>query len=68
MAAFALAVDARCPVCGASILSVGATGRVVSQDLHLVPLRAHEKRTGQAYTVCDDCGLLAEMSPHITLN
>jgi hypothetical protein len=68
MAAFALAVDARCPVCDAPILSVGTTGRVLAQDLHLVPLRAHEKRSGQAYTVCDDCGLLAEMSPDITLN
>jgi len=68
MAAFALAVDARCPVCGAPILSVGSTGRVLAQDLHLVPLRAHEKRAGQAYTVCDDCGMLAEMSPDITLN
>lgn len=67
MAAFALAVDARCPICGAPILSVGLTGRVLAQDLHLVPLRPHE-RAGQAYTVCDDCGMLAEMSTELTLN
>ena len=68
MAAFALAVDARCPVCGAPILSVGRSGRVLAQDLHLVPLRAHEKRIGQAYTVCDDCGMLADLPADLTIN
>jgi hypothetical protein len=68
MAAIALAVDARCPVCGAPILSVGATGRVLAQDLHLVPIRAHDRRAGQGYTVCDDCGVLAELSTDLTLN
>jgi hypothetical protein len=67
MAAFALAVDARCPVCGAPILSVGASGRVLAQDLHLVPLRTHDTRAGQ-YTVCEDCGRLAELTADLTLN
>ena len=66
MAAFAHAVDARCPLCGAPILSVGASGHVVALDLHLVPLRAHDRRGGQ-YTVCDDCGTLAETTD-LTLN
>jgi hypothetical protein len=68
MAAFALAVDARCPVCGAPILSVGVSGRVLAEDLHLVPLRTHDRRLGQGYTVCDDCGTLAEMTEELTLN
>jgi hypothetical protein len=68
MAAFALAVDARCPVCGAPILSIGVSGRVLAEDLHLVPLRTHDRRFGQAYTVCDDCGTLAEMTDELTLN
>jgi hypothetical protein len=67
MAAFALAVDARCPVCGAPILSVGASGRVLAMDLHLVPLRTHD-RPGSGYTVCDDCGILAELTTDLTLN
>lgn len=67
MAAFALAVDARCPVCGAPILSVGLSGRVLAQDLHLVPLRTHDRRGGQ-YTVCEDCGRLAELTADLTLN
>jgi hypothetical protein len=67
MAAFALAVDARCPVCSAPILSVGARGQVLAQDLHLVPLRVHDSRAGQ-YTVCEDCGRLAELTADLTLN
>lgn len=67
MAAFALAVDARCPVCGAPILSVGLSGRVLAQDLHFVPLRTYDRRGGQ-YTVCEDCGRLAELTADLTLN
>ena len=68
MAAFALAVDARCPLCGVPILSVGVSGRVLAQDLHLVPLRTHDRGVGQGYTVCDDCGTLAELTADLTLN
>jgi hypothetical protein len=67
MAAFALAVDARCPVCGVPILSIGTRGQVLAQDLHLVPLRAHDSRAGQ-YIVCEDCGRLAELTADLTLN
>ena len=68
MAAFALAVDARCPLCGDPILSVGRSGRVVAQDLHLVPLRQHERGIAPGYTICDECGWLAEMSSDLTVN
>ena len=68
MAAFALAVDARCPVCGATILSVGRGGRVMAHDLYLVPLRSHDRRAVQGYTICDDCGRLAGLSTDLTVN
>jgi hypothetical protein len=66
MAAFAVAVDARCPLCGTSILSVGRGGRVSAEDLHPVPL--YTGRGGQGYMVCEDCGVLAELPRNITLN
>ncbi len=66
MASFALAVDARCPLCGTSILAVGRSGRVVSEDLRPIPL--HGTRAGEAYMVCDDCGVLAELPSNLTLN
>jgi hypothetical protein len=67
MAAFTLAVDARCPLCGTSILTVSRGGRVLSEDLHPVPLhRSH--RTGEGYMLCDDCGMLADLPVNSTLN
>ena len=66
MAAVAVAVDARCPVCGSSILAVGRSGRVLTEDLHPIPL--HRSRGGEGYMVCDDCGVLAELPANLTLN
>ena len=67
MAAFTLAVDARCPLCKESILTVSRTGRVLSEDLHPVPLnRSH--RAGEGYMLCDDCGMLADLPLNSTLN
>lgn len=61
------AVEARCPLCGASILSIGRSGRVEAEDLHPVPL--HKNRgSGEGYMLCDECGLLAELPADITLN
>ena len=67
MASFAVAVDARCPLCGDSILSVGLGGRVTAEDLHPVPLYRRGD-TGEGYMLCDDCGVLAELPLDITLN
>lgn len=66
MTAFAVAVDARCPVCGSSILAVGRSGRVLTEDLHPIPL--HRSRGSEGYMVCDDCGVLAQLSAALTLN
>ena len=63
----ATAVDARCPLCGESILSVGLGGRIVSEDLHPVPLYTHGGG-GEGYMLCDDCGFLAQLPLTLTLN
>ena len=61
------AVEAHCPLCGSSILSIGQGGRVQAEDLHPVPLyRTH--RAGEGYMLCDECGLLAELPGELTLN
>ena len=62
-----VAMDARCPLCGSPILSFGLGGRVVAEDLHPLPLHRRGD-TGEGYMVCDDCGVLAEMSAELTLN
>jgi hypothetical protein len=67
MAAFVVAVDACCPLCGVSILSIGRGGRVESSDLHPVALY-RSRVAGRGYMVCDDCGTLAELSASITRN
>ncbi len=67
MATFVVAVDACCPLCGSSILSVGRGGRVEAEDLHPIPLY-RDGRPGEGYMLCDDCGMLAELPTDITLN
>jgi hypothetical protein len=67
MAAFAAAVDARCPLCGSSILTVGREGHVTAEDLHPVPMRRY-RGSMEGYMLCDECGVLAEMSREISLN
>ena len=62
-----VAMDARCPLCGSPILSFGQGGRVVAEDLHPVPLH-RRGGTDEGYMVCDDCGVLAELSAELTLN
>jgi hypothetical protein len=59
-------LDARCPLCGELILSIGAGGRVTHGDLHVV---AVAQRAGwQGYLLCDDCGRLAETPAPALLN
>lgn len=67
VAAFVAAVDARCPLCGASILSIGRGGRVEAEDLHPVPLY-RTRHAGEGYMLCEECGVLAQLPGDITLN
>ena len=64
-AAFVPVVDARCPLCGTSIMTIGRTGRVLSGDMHPVSLR---RGHGEGYMLCDECAVLAEMPRDLTLN
>ncbi len=67
MATLVKSVEAPCPLCGSSILSVGLGGHVESEDLHPVPL-FRSSRYWEGYMLCDDCGTLAELPSDITLN
>ena len=62
------AVDSRCPLCGDSVLSVSSTGRVLSDDLHPIALFAKRGGGMQGYSLCDDCGVLADLPAELTLN
>jgi hypothetical protein len=61
----AVAVRARCPLCGSPVLSVGRQGRVFDEELHPIPLRPEP---GRGYTVCDDCAVLAYLPTSLTRN
>jgi hypothetical protein len=61
-----VAIDARCPLCGASVLSVSPAGRVLAEDVHAIPLG--RRGGGGGYTLCDDCGVLAHIPSDLTLN
>ena len=69
MATMIAAVDARCPLCGCSILTVGRSGHVTSEDLHPVMTRRHKGTSSmEGYMLCDDCGVLAELPRDMSLN
>jgi DNA-directed RNA polymerase subunit RPC12/RpoP len=61
----AVTVHARCPLCGSRVLSLSRHGRVVADDLHPVQLGAE---LGRGYSLCDDCGILANLPTGLTLN
>ena len=58
-------VEAHCPLCGSPVLSVARSGRVVASDLRAIPLGSD---FGRGYTLCDDCGVLADLPTGLTLN
>ncbi len=59
------AVQSRCPLCGSPVLSLSPQGRVVAEDLHPIQLGGE---LGRGYTLCDDCGVLANLPADLTLN
>ena len=61
----AVAVQARCPLCGSPVLSVGRHGRVIAEDVHPIQIGPEFRR---GYSLCDDCGLLADLPNDLTLN
>ena len=59
------AVQAHCPLCGTSVLTLGAGGRVVSGDLHPILL---DPDFGRGYMLCAGCGVLADLPTDLTYN
>ena len=59
------AVQAQCPLCGSPVLSVSRGGHVMSEDLYPIQLGPD---SGRGYTLCDDCGVLADLPTDLTLN
>jgi hypothetical protein len=63
--ATSLAVHALCPLCGSPVLSFGWSGHSLSEDVHFVQVGPE---AGRGYTLCDSCGLLADLPTDLTLN
>jgi hypothetical protein len=66
MASMSLAVDARCPLCGSRVLSVSRTGRVLTDDVGAISVS--RPGAASAYTLCDDCSVLAALPSNLSLN
>ena len=60
-------VQAQCPLCDASILTVGRGGQVEADDLYAAPLH-RRGRFCEGFTLCDECGMLADLPPGVTVN
>jgi hypothetical protein len=58
-------IQAQCPLCGSPVLSIGRGGKVMSEDLHPILLGPD---IGRGYSLCDDCGVLADLPTNLTLN
>jgi hypothetical protein len=58
-------VNACCPLCGSPVLSIGRTGRVLGESVHPIQFGPD---LGRGYTLCDECGVLADLPTHLTLN
>jgi len=65
MGATFAAIQAHCPLCESPVLSIGRSGHVFAEDLHPIQLRPE---SGRGYTLCDDCGLLANLPTNLTRN
>jgi hypothetical protein len=59
------AVQALCPLCGSPVLSVGRSGRVFAEDFRPIQIGTE---LGRGYTLCDDCGVLANLPADLTRN
>jgi hypothetical protein len=59
------AVQALCPLCGSPVLSIGRYGHVFAEDLYPIQIGPE---LGRGYTLCDDCGVLADLPAGVTLN
>jgi hypothetical protein len=59
------ALQAQCPLCGSPVLSVSRGGHVTTEDLRLVQIGRDHAR---GYTLCDDCGILANLPTDLTRN
>ncbi len=60
-----VAVQAFCPLCGSPVLSVGRGGRVFEDEVHAIQIGGD---LGRGYMLCDDCGILTDLSEGLTLN
>ena len=57
------AVQACCPLCGSPVLSV-ASGKLIDEEVYTIQLGA----LGRGYSLCDECGILADLPGDVTLN
>jgi len=49
----------------AGLRRIGRSGRVFGEDVHPIQLGPD---SGRGYTLCDDCGVLANLPTDLTLN
>ena len=60
-------VETQCPLCDGPMLTVGRGGQVDADEPYAVPLH-RRGRFGEGFTLCDECGMLADLPPDVTLN
>lgn len=60
-------LHARCPLCGAVLLTVGPGGHVSTGDLRGMTL-VTSGPGGQSFLLCDDCGRLTETADGLSVN
>jgi hypothetical protein len=59
------AVQALCPLCGSPVQSFVRSRRAFAEDPRAV---SPGPELGRSYTLCDDCGVLANLPSNLTLN
>lgn len=65
MAATVPMLRAHCPLCGSPVLSVARSGHAFDEDVHPIQVGLD---LGLGYTLCQACGVLADMPSDLTLN